>query len=138
MNIIPLILVAVLAAGFTLWPLLTSVGGRVRRSRQDTAVGRLELRKATLLDNIADLDFEHAMGKLSDEDHRGLRATLEAQAIAVLEQIEVLRQAGVIETEAEADVKVQRFCHQCGEGLPQGARFCPACGASLQVAEMSA
>jgi membrane protease subunit (stomatin/prohibitin family) len=23
------------------------------------------------------------------------------------------------------------FCHQCGQGLPEGARFCPSCGTKV-------
>lgn len=135
MSTLPLILVAVLAAGITLWPLLKQAGGRLRVSRSDTALGRLEFRKATLIENIADLDFEHAMGKLADEDHRTLRATLEQQAMAVLEQIEVLRGA----TDSEQDEEIaHRFCHMCGEGVPRQARFCPACGQSLQAMEVNA
>lgn len=140
MNVIPLILLALVAAGFTLWPLLGQVSGRLRTSRSDTALGRLEMRKATLIENIADLDFEHAMGKLADEDHQALRATLEQQAMAALEQIEVLRSAtgSDIAPERDSQPSSSRFCHMCGEGVPSRARFCPSCGESLQGAEVTA
>jgi hypothetical protein len=126
MSVLPLLLLAVVGIGFTLWPLLTGFAGRLRVSRSDTALGRLELRKEILLENLADLDFEHAMGKLAAEDHAALRASIEQQALAVLEQIEVLRSA---RGEAAAAAKMQAgFCHLCGAALPERARFCPACG----------
>ena len=129
MSVLPLLLLAAIAIVFTLWPLLTGFTGRLRISRSDTAIGRLELRKEILLENLADLDFEHAMGKLSAEDHVVMRAAIEQQALAVLEQIEVLRGARDQDSTTQAGQRSEAgFCHMCGAGLPEQARFCPACG----------
>jgi hypothetical protein len=83
--------VALLCLAWVLAPVL--IGGRARLavSRGDTAIGRQELRKNLILENIADLDFEYAMGKLSDEDYRDLRDSLKAQAAQFTEQIDVLQ-----------------------------------------------
>jgi hypothetical protein len=129
MSALPLLLLAVVAIGYTLWPLLTGVSARMRTSRSDTAIGRLELRKEILLENLADLDFEHAMGKLAGEDHAALRASIEEQALAVLEQLEVLRGARGEDADATGDDEATAaYCHQCGASLPENARVCPACG----------
>ena len=129
-STIPLLMMAAVAAGFTLWPLLSPAVRRLRVSREDTALGRLHASKQTLLENLADLDFEHAMGKLATDDHQVLRASVEQQAASVLAQIDALEGArGALPVESDG----ARFCHQCGAGLPERARFCPSCGEQVSA-----
>ena len=149
--------VAFLCLAWVLAPVI--VGGRARLavSRGDTALGRQELRKELILGNIADLDFEYAMGKLSEGDYRDLRESLKAQAAQFTEQIDVLQHGGehsggdaATATAAPAGrpsaaaasataahhgngsetahAAAARYCVGCGAGLPSEARFCPACG----------
>ena len=37
---------------------------------------------------VHDVDYEHEMGKLSDHDHRTMSARFEAEAVAVIEELE--------------------------------------------------
>lgn len=94
METVVLAAVALLCLAWVLAPVVVGRRARLAVSRGDTAVGRQELRKQLILDNIADLDFEFAMGKLSDDDYRDLRESLKAQAAQFTEQIDVLGQAG--------------------------------------------
>lgn len=106
---------------FTLWPLLARQQRELAAGDADHPVARLQQRKETLLGNIADLDFEHSMGKMDQPDYEALRGELVAQAAAVLDQLQRLE--GVPEP-APAPVA----CASCGRALPDDARFCPGCG----------
>ncbi|MGM0575475.1 MAG: hypothetical protein ACQEXJ_07065 [Myxococcota bacterium] len=65
--------------------------GFARGERRDRIA--LEDEKVRLLTTIRDLEFEHAMGKLSDEDYAALRGRFEGRAVRVIEQLERLEEA---------------------------------------------
>jgi cytochrome c-type biogenesis protein CcmH/NrfG len=104
-------------------------------STRDTPLGRVEQRKETLLQNIAELDFENSMGKLSEDDYQSLRATLKTQAAESIEQIDVLLETeGIMSTKPKggsAPAKAARFCSACGAAAAPKARFCSSCGQEL-------
>lgn len=90
-------------------------------------------------DALAELEFDHATGKLADEDYAALRARLQAAAPAAPPARETVA-AGTSPTRAisgmmdalEAEIRLRRragrFCTGCGAVLPSAARFCPHCG----------
>lgn len=148
------ILVAV-SAGFSFWPYFRR-GTVATLSTRDTPLGRVEQRKETLLQNIAELDFEYNMGKLSEEDYQSLRGSLKAQAAEAIEQLDVLAESDAMIGRApqltpKSTAKVHtgsdatpapaaasnasgdgsKFCSQCGTALESGARFCSSCGQPL-------
>lgn len=137
-----LVVVLIVSVGFALWPILTRQNVQLATSHTDTPLGRLALRKEILLTNLADLDFEFAMGKLAQEDYESLRESLKRQAALVLEQMDVLRQGtgqasiqadgGRASAEAPTGSRVS-FCTDCGSRLPGGAKFCPACGEKVKA-----
>lgn len=131
-----LVLVALVIGGFVVWPALAGPRSHWVFSEEDTPEGRLAVRKEVLMGNLADLDFEFAMGKLSEEDYRSIRESLKRQAMRVMEQIEVLGQSQVAEGGGRA-TKAQTapaFCASCGGGLPPRAAFCPHCGTQVASA----
>lgn len=84
-------LIAVPALVFVLWPLL----GRARRGRTLLALPpdrrqQLEEEKRAALGAIRELEFEHAAGHVSDADFAELRARYEAEAAAVLTELDRL------------------------------------------------
>jgi hypothetical protein len=126
-------LVALLGA-WVLWPLRARRLAAWQFSQEDTALGRLVNRKEVLLGNISDLDFEFAMGKLSEGDYRDLRDSLKRQTLGIMEQIEVLLESAPSESKASQPVASKpptARCTDCGGELPTDARFCPHCGSSL-------
>ena len=153
METVVLAAVALLCLAWVLAPVVVGRRARLAISRSDTAVGRQELRKQLILDNIADLDFEFAMGKLSDDDYRDLRESLKAQAAQFTEQIDVLGQADAELTGAAMAAAAPARAHgsdadtapaavaaatahhgngtdgQRGNATP--ARFCIGCGTTL-------
>jgi len=86
---IAVVVVAFVAAPFFL------LGGQSNPGRGEeqvpVALQELLAEKETIYAAIQELDFDRVSGKLSDEDHRLLRRRHEAQAAAVLQQIDELQ-----------------------------------------------
>lgn len=47
-------------------------------------------KKATVYRSILDLDLDHKLGKVTDEDHRHMRRQLESEAIEILGKLDQL------------------------------------------------
>jgi hypothetical protein len=110
------------------------VGGRTRAA--------LEREKALALRSIKELEFDRAMGKVSDQDFAEMSARLRQRAGRLLRQLD----AGVdYRQQIEREI-AQRLgpaaaaaasaptgapaapCRACGVALEPGARFCTGCG----------
>ena len=129
---------SLVVALYVLWPALkpASADEGWEFSEDDTPTGRLATRKEVLLGNIADLDFEFAMGKLGEEDYRSLRDNLKRQTLKLMEQLEVIENTetriGRPTAAAAPETKKSAFCASCGNELPGRAAFCPSCGTAVQ------
>ena len=112
-------------------------------SRSRAAVER---EKTLVLRSIKELDFDRAMGKVSETDFEELRRRLRARAIRLMKQLDVeaVDFLEVIERElrerldrsaapAEADAG-KRACGACRTSNDEDARFCKECGAELSGA----
>lgn len=111
---------------FVLWPVFRGTRQRWEYSEEDTPLGRLAVRREVLIANLADLDFEFAMGKLAEEEYRALREGLKRQTLRIMEQIEVLRGSDI--GPAASGSLESGTCSSCQGELPPQARFCPSCG----------
>jgi rRNA maturation endonuclease Nob1 len=82
-------------------------------------------------DVLADLEFDHATGKLSDDDYESLRAQIQAAEPAAPVPAVRTSTDGMLDS-LEAEIRAararRRFCTGCGAVLSKAARFCPACG----------
>ncbi len=89
----------------------------------------------TIFDAIRDLEFDHAAGKLSDEDYRQMRARYDVKAAEILQKMDAL--AGLKKEGANGKprgVKAstsQASCPRCQRSVLPGDRFCPKCGTPL-------
>lgn len=130
-----LVLLAAVSVAFCFRPFMRGDLHQLAMSQNDTPIGRLNQRKETLLQNIADLDFEYNMGKLSDEDYQSLRGNLKLQAMETLQQIDLLRESNSMFAPKGASkpkaVSTSSFCSQCGTSLGTEDHFCSACGARV-------
>src|SRR5574341_249333 len=61
--------------------------------KETSPADRLAAERETVLAAMRDLDFDHATGKISDEDYTPQRARLVAQGVAVLKQLDALSPA---------------------------------------------
>ena len=82
-------LLGLAAALFVAWPLVRNTASS-RPAASDGQRERMELlvEKEHLLTALKEIDFDHEMGKLTDDDHQRLRADYRARAVA-LDALEV-------------------------------------------------
>jgi len=107
----------------------TMVGQRTRAA--------LEREKLLALRAIKELEFDRAMGKLSESDWQEMSGRLRARAARLMRQLdagagyreqieqELAKRLGTTEAEAPA---AARFCAACGTARDADARFCKNCG----------
>ena len=144
-----------------LWPLTATdvyeksqiIGGRTRAA--------LEREKTLVLRSIKELEFDWAMGKVSDEDFGEMAGRLRTQALGLMQQLDVEAPAyqDVIEKELAQRLNfdledepavseiiqsaVERSgshsdlvglgCKSCGTENDSDARFCKGCGAFFKA-----
>jgi hypothetical protein len=114
-----------------------ALGGRTRAA--------LEREKALVLRSIKELEFDRAMGKLSDKDFAEMSGRLRARAAGLIQQLdagasyreqiqrELERRAGKGgATGSPASAKpAPALCASCGVANDPDARFCKGCGNKL-------
>jgi len=152
-------LIAAGAAAYVLWPLLSRTVPDV--PVEDDRLTDLISRKDGLLVAIKDLEFDHQVGKLSEEDFQRFNARLRQQAIGYLQQIDKLApQSAQLDDALEAEIARLRQTRPktpavngkvaaphaavvaatagqplpAGEAAPASARFCTNCGQPLAPA----
>ncbi len=101
----------------------------------------LEREKLLVLRSIKELEFDKAMGKLSEHDFQEMSGRLRVRAARLIrlldagggyrQQIERDLAARLGETAAAADAQAVRFCAQCGAARDADAKFCKQCGTRL-------
>jgi hypothetical protein len=134
--------------GITAWRTLGPLSGVVIDREIEVLGGRtraaLEREKTLVLRAIKDLEFDRAMGKVSEKDFADMEARLRTRAARLLSELD--RGAGyrdTIEQEVEARLrqqgvtargaeKARRAC-ACGTANDRDARFCKSCGQKLDV-----
>jgi hypothetical protein len=112
------------------------VGGRTRAA--------LEREKTLVLRSIKELEFDRAMGKLSEKDFVEMSLRLRARAAGLIRQLdagagyrdqiekEIDRRVAPKAAPAKTGESVARFCAACGAKTDPDARFCKDCGANLR------
>lgn len=121
--------------GFVMWPAIRGTHDRWEYSAEDTPLGRLGARKEVLVGNLADLDFEFAMGKVGEDDYMSLRNGLKRQTLKIMEQMEVIASGEPVvksPNSAKTAAASPAYCSSCGGAAPSGAHFCPSCGSQLR------
>lgn len=108
--------------------------------------------KALVLRSIKELEFDHAMRKVSDQDYAEVGSRLRARAMALIDDLDRLEETpeeraaetGVVQPVAPTPVvdvgvfaglaesaAASQDCAACGTANDADARFCKACGAKL-------
>jgi len=129
------------------------LGGSHWRDRQPGPADQLRVEHERVLTQLRDLDFDHATGKLNDDDYTAQRALLMAQGVAVLKQLDQLSSAiaaqpvaggrtRTVDDEIEAALAQRRPAPAAGdeiEAVPAqrtaGAHACGQCGAHVTPAD---
>jgi hypothetical protein len=112
------VLVALIGAGFVIYPLVYDrwgmLGDAVPASVQDR-----EARKKVALAALKDVEYDRVAGKLDDADYHEMRGKLEVEALQALRAVE----------QPVDDASPLR--HSCGFKNPAGSLFCAGCGQRL-------
>ena len=150
-----LLTLAVGAAGFVGLMIYRAIMPLTQSSFQETTVmagtrsrAAVEREKTLVLRSIKELEFDRAMGKVSEADFEEMGRRLRARAIRLMKQLDVeaVDFLAVIERELEerlgstaepapAAAEVTTLsCAGCGTSNDGDARFCKECGATLSGA----
>ena len=87
----------------------------------------LDERKASIYENLRDLQFEYRVGKLSDADYQSTKKDLQKELAGVLAQVDLLKE--------QLQVQVGQVHAQPARGKSdkqQAGLVCPACGARFE------
>lgn len=137
MSVVFCIVTVAVVCIFVFRPFLTTKG---RIGETDSGRGggnQLVEEREALIDAIRELDFDHRMGKVEEDDYRGTRSRYEHRAVELMRTIEeTAGPAPEIEARIEEEIAALRkrdtvTCAGCGYAMPEGARFCPQCGKAL-------
>lgn len=97
---------------------------------------RLEREKHVALLAIREADFDHAMGKLSEEDHQSLRGIYEQRAMEAISALDDGQAGGASTAAADGTsggsptaAPGAKFCGVCGREFAPEDVFCAGCGA---------
>jgi hypothetical protein len=98
----------------------------------------IEREKALTLRSIKELEFDKAMGKVSDADFKEVGGRLRAKAIALMQEldrepaaVEQPAATAVVAAAAAAPSTPSGACAACGTSNDADARFCKQCGAKV-------
>jgi hypothetical protein len=130
------------AVGIAAWRTFSPIGGTDEPGATRVVGGRtraaLEREKALVLRSIKELEFDRAMGKVSDKDFAEMSARLRGRAAGLLRQLD----AGddyrdQIEKELAKRVTREKprpahACAACSTVNDKDARFCKHCGAAME------
>lgn len=99
-------------------------------------IAHLEERKATIYENLRDLQFEYRVGKLSDQDYQQTKLDLQRELAGVLAEIERLQPATGKAAATKPPAAVPKpeappVCPSCGAKFPQPMKFCGECGSPM-------
>jgi hypothetical protein len=97
----------------------------------------LDERKASIYENLRDLQFEYRVGKLSDADYRESKQSLQKELAAVMSEVDKLKTQLNGNTPPPAPVKADPLtCPACGAKFEKELKFCGECGKPMKVSTL--
>ena len=120
---------------FIAYPLLgrkAATAGRETLTESD--LSDLLYRKEAAYTALKDLEFDHKTGKIDDGDYMDLKARFEAEALAILKDVEDYKQGkgAIVQRSRTASGGGKKFCSGCGAEVNAEDKFCHECGAGLR------
>jgi hypothetical protein len=159
--LLSLTIFAAATLGVAAWRMLAPLTGRSDLGRPQMLGGRtraaLEREKTLALRSIKELEFDRAMGKVSDKDFADMSVRLRSRAASLIRQLdagagyrdaierEIARRLGSGSREQDPPSAfvgrvprsgpAEKVCVACGQGNDADARFCKHCGARMERTE---
>ncbi len=146
MVTIAIALLIIAAVAIVAWPFFseTPEADWSATSSPDLALENLVTRRDATYAAIKELESDHAMGKLSDQDYRVMRAKYETRAVGILQELDGLsatqsRPARTYENGEVIEQQVRQLrknpsCPKCGTPHEPNDAFCAKCGTVLRGA----
>lgn len=144
-SLLVILAMGLMAAIFIVQPLLGS--RELGVTKEARRVSELQTERDRVLATLQDLDMDHAMGKVLQEDYQAQRGALLLRGAEVLKAIDELQSTiGKVIPGSDLDVEIETAvarlrggedqasggtCSSCGREVATGDRFCVHCGASL-------
>ena len=104
----------------------------------------LDERKASIYENLRDLQFEYRVGKLSDADYQATKQDLQKELAKVLAEVDRIRSGGKPPAPATAAAPAPvaaapkayaLTCPHCSAKFEKPLKFCGECGKPMQVSQ---
>lgn len=141
------LLIAVGVMFFVGRPLFAQRGVVAAASRRKSRHAVLAEQRDAVYAAIRELDFDHRMGKVDDEDYERMRGEYTRQAVDVLKEMDRGNGRSRAADEVEQEIASIRagkrggggrtqtgtalFCPSCGAKVGEGDRFCARCGSKI-------
>ncbi len=99
----------------------------------------LDERKASIYENLRDLQFEYRLGKMSDDDYQRSKTDLQKELARVLADVEKVAQGQAQPVKVKSvpqPVKPSArtsSCPHCGAAFAQDLKFCGECGKPMKA-----
>src|SRR5262249_40223218 len=91
------------------------LGHQATTPPRERAIEVLKGEKALVLRSIKELEFDHAMGKVSDADFKDIGGRLRARALALMQDLERATHARDASTRPGARAATNTACPECGK-----------------------
>lgn len=130
------LLISLAALAYVLWPLFTQQP--VALLVEDDRLTELLARKDSTLHALKDLEFDHQVGKLSEEDFTRFYERLSRQALVLIGQIEkVTPEINALDEALEAEITKQRRAVPARNGVVKPAVAAPVVTAPISTSTIS-
>ena len=102
----------------------------------------LDERKASIYENLRDLQFEYRVGKLSDADYLTVKHDLQKELAGVLAEIDKVKSQlasgiSVVPPPPKKAAQLQNVCPGCGAEFEKALKFCGECGKPMASADVA-
>ena len=94
----------------------------------------LDERKASIYENLRDLQFEYRVGKLSDDDYQATKKDLQKELAKVLAEVDRIKSGAAPAPPPPPAPKPDGLtCPHCSAKFEKPLKFCGECGKPMQV-----
>ena len=95
----------------------------------------LDEHKATIYENLRDLQFEYRVNKISDADYQTTKLELQKELARVLAEVDRIKKELSVTTVVKPApaVVVKNTCRSCGAKFDKPLKFCGECGKPMGV-----
>jgi hypothetical protein len=112
----------------------------LHRAEPVSPFAHLDERKASIYENLRDLQFEYRLGKMSDDDYQSSKTDLQKELARVMAEVEKVAggQQTKVKPAAATPSKKAFVCPHCNAQFPTALKFCGECGKPMTQAVKTA